>query len=207
MKSKICLCCLLTLGACLAGWLPPAWAGELPMEITFGGGVLLPGEVNLDIDPPNIPVDTRAAFLLKAGVDVPIIPSWFISGRLLHANVSLPDSEQIAASLPSFYRDQAPTRVSGWQVSLGPKVGVELNDSLTLKFALYGGYRAIIGDTDFADSSGFALDGAAELHLKLGWGWTQYFELGFLSQPYGGREGDYYLNFGPLLYLLAGLAY
>ncbi|MEW6516738.1 MAG: hypothetical protein AB1439_07545 [candidate division FCPU426 bacterium] len=184
-----------------------ALAGDLPVGLNLGLGLLMPGEVNVDVSPPNIPVDTQAALMLKAGVDVPVIPLWWVSGRVMYANVAVQDREQLVASLPTWFQDQIPTQVSGFQVEAGPKVGVELNESLTLKFALYGGYRAISGDTEFSNSQGFALDGAAELHIRLGEGWSQYWEIGFLSQPYGGREGDYYLVFGPLLYLLAGVAY
>ena len=169
--------------------------------------MLLPGQASLDISPPELLVNTQASFLIKAGIDVPVIPGWYVSGKVMASQVSLPDMAAIAAQLPAFYRDQIPTSVSGFQVSAGPKADVILNDSLTMKFAIYGGYRTISGDTEFANSQGFAFDVASELHIDIGAGLTQYWELGFLTQPMGGREGDYYLTFGPILYLLAGIAY
>ncbi len=183
------------------------WASDLPIEFTLGAGLLLPGEVNLDISPPSIPVNIQPAFIWKAGVDVPVIPHWYVSTRLLQASVAVQELEEVRSLLPLALTNQVPSRVSGFQVSAGPKASVTLNDSLTLTFALYGGYRSISGDTDYANSKGFALDGATELQVQLGGGWRQFWEVGFLTQPVGGREGDYYLTFGPLVYVLAGVAY
>lgn len=183
------------------------WASDLPIAFNLGAGLLLPGEVNLDLSPPSIPVNTQPAFIWKAGVDVPVIPHWYVSGRLLQASVAVQELEELRSLMPPAMADQVPSNVSGLQISAGPKAGIALNESLTLTFALYGGYRIISGDTDYARSKGFALDGAAELHIQLGGGWRQFWEVGFLTQPLGGREGDYYLTFGPLVYVLAGVAY
>jgi hypothetical protein len=186
----------------------PAWAsGPLPVELELAVGALFPGEALVDFSPPSFYAHNQTALIWGGGVDVPVLPGWYVSGRALTGHASLADRDRLLAWVAPSYREQVPTWVSGLQVELGPKVALPVGGGLELTFALYGGYRMLWGDTDLAASRGFAFDGAAQLHIPLAWGVSQFWELGFLTEPYGGREGDYYLSFGPILYLLAGLHY
>ncbi len=145
-----------TSGWFLAAWLlvtavPARAIPELPLKVNLGLGVLLPGEAEVDIHPPKVDVETQAALLLKAGVDVEVLPNAFVSGCVLHSRVDLNEESGFLAELPEDYREEAPSWVSGLQFSLGPKVSVPLGRGLALQLALYGGYRAISSDADIAN--------------------------------------------------------
>ena len=105
---KTTLCRVAAWLVCLGAFFTPAWASDLPVEFNLGAGLLLPGEVNLDLSPPSIPVNTQPAFIWKIGVDVPVIPNWYVSTRLLQASVAVQELEEITSQVPPDMADQVP---------------------------------------------------------------------------------------------------
>lgn len=151
------------------------------------------GDVNIDNDPVNYDLTKKTCFLIKGYADAYAVPAFALG---IYAHFA-----------PSVTYEESDSKQSMYEFGFSIKVRYILNDKLAFKPGLGIGYRRFSSNDDLADKyKALGINLSFELQYAVSDSMMIYIEPGFLGQPKG-DNGTYTMDFAPIWYLMAGVAF
>jgi len=171
-------------------------------EYGISAGYLFGGDINISDAPNNF--QTTGAFMIKGFIDSYLSPK-LSAGLYLQYSYSGIEEKK--------HNDEIATHnVSIIEIGGSFKPRFILNPRWAIKPGLNISYRKFFFDftadcgLKLDNAQGMGLNASIEIQYLYSSSYILFSEIGFATQPYGGKEGITYLDFGPIFYISAGIA-
>ena len=172
------------------------------VEYGLSAGYLFGGNINIS-DAPN-KFEKTGSFMIKGFIDSYLIPK-LAAGLYLQYSYS---------GLEEIENDRLKNKHNASIIEIGGSLKPRfiLNPKWAIKPGLNIGYRKFFFDfnadcgLELDNAHGMALNAAVEIQYVYSSSYIIFSEIGFLTQPYGGKEEITNLDFGPIFYINAGIA-
>jgi hypothetical protein len=178
---------------------------EKTYEYGFSAGMLFPGDINISESSNDF--EKKNSILLKGFIDSYLIPKLAVGLYLQYSSCKLEETDDDAYTKETISHDVSVFEIGG---SFKPRFFIA--SRWTLKPGLNVGYRKFYFDfkgdcgLEFDNAEGMAVNGSVEIQYLYSSRFILFSEIGFITQPYGGKHDVTHLDFGPILYLNFGVA-
>lgn len=183
-------------------------------EYGFSAGILFPGEINIE-DAPN-DFNKTNSFLLKGFIDSYLIPKLAVGLYLQYSYSNLEEIEEYTeyTGNGSITKERVKAEHKANIIEIGGsfKPRFFIASDWIIKPGLNVGYRKFYFDftgdcgLELDDAEGMGVNGSVEIQYLYSSRFILFSEIGFVTQPYGGKHDVTHLDFGPILYLNFGVA-
>ena len=172
------------------------------LDYGLSGGYLFGGAISIS-DAPN-DFKKTGSFMIKGFIDSYFVPN-LAAGLYLQYSYS---------RLEEIENDRLKNRHNASIIEIGGSLKPRfiLNPKWAIKPGLNIGYRKFFFDftadcgLELDNAHGMALNAAVEIQYVYSSSYIIFSEIGFVTQPYGGKEDITHLDFGPIFYITAGIA-
>ena len=213
--KKIIFVCILMIAVIYAGE-NDTRLSEKTSDLGFSGGMILSGEINAEDLQHDF--EKTSSFMIKGCYDSYLIPK-LATGLYIHFAPVTIEEKDTRLDVDSYYDEnlgewqfiekeveEVIDEHSGTMLEIGGTIKRRfiVNQKIAIKPGIYLGYRKFFSDTEELDSHGMALNGACEFQYLYSARIILSCEIGFITQPYGGKEDVTHIDFGPILYFALG---